>query len=279
MVILYVDDDPSLLELLQEYLEARGHTLLRSQSQLGAVPLLRQHRVDVALIDYHLAVGDARLLTRNILEGHPETRVVMVTGDHSIETATEIYRLGVGSVLLKPFRLKDLAETLFGEETVPPYPPPEVFEALRPESRLRLTVYSEPEGAVTDAIRSVLLRHPDDAYAQWLLAFCYYRQNRFDDAAHLLRAIAENGEPPARKLLVFYYLGACQYRRGRMGQALETWRRLAAVDPSGPLCSRVRQHIRAVEAFMSAERSEPPRIPDLARDHDLASAPPEAAPG
>ena len=105
--VLVVDDDPSVRELLEDYLADQGFEALTVDSaaaareQLGAMP------PNVVLLDVGLPGEDGLSLARHIRE-HYDTAIIMVSG--AGETVDRIVGLEVGAddYLAKPFDLREL---------------------------------------------------------------------------------------------------------------------------------------------------------------------------
>lgn len=234
MRILGVDDDEMLLELASEFFEDLGHEFHGCKSQLEAQPLLGQYRFDAALVDYHIGAGTGRLLIGTVLRDYPGTQVIVITGDYDPDIRNAVERMGVKHVLYKPFRFKQLLDLLdegrTGSHTGP-----------------RLTIYGGVQDDELEALKRVLMDDPANLEAKWLLAFTYYKANKFADAAHLLKQLLD--QQPDNKLAL-YYVAACEYRLGFYEDAVESWTRVAKVDEGGSLGKKVREHMERALALI-----------------------------
>ncbi len=109
--ILVVDDDPDIRELLQQLLEAEGHTVVAAVDGLEAMKLLT-HRVvqpDIVLSDFNLPGGMNGLELATQARGalHRQVAVAILTGDISSGTLRDIAQQSCVH-LSKPVKLHEL---------------------------------------------------------------------------------------------------------------------------------------------------------------------------
>lgn len=105
--ILIVDDEPSIRRTLGIYLRSRGYRVLEAGTVSDSRSLLKEHRVDVAIVD--LRVGEESgldLLEEERSSGGAEC--IMLTAYSSIESAVEAMRRGAYDYLTKPVNLEEL---------------------------------------------------------------------------------------------------------------------------------------------------------------------------
>lgn len=243
MKVLGVDDDRTLLLLQQEFFEERGHTFFACETQTEALPILQEHELQLAVLDYHLGKETCSLLAGKLLVDFPECEIVLTTGDHEKETLEAIRAMGVERVVFKPFRFRDLAAAIEDLE--------EKDQKEHPEENVRLTRYTTVDQSEIDALRAVLRANPQDRNARWLLSFSYYRARNYKDALTLLATIVE--ESPDN-LLARYYLGACHYHFKDHEQALEHWNQVAELDAVGPLAAKLKDRIVTLNAILKEKR-------------------------
>ena len=82
MRILLVDDEPSLLQLLGQYLTRAGHVVIDANSCRSAMALLQKGpgHLDAAVIDLDLPDGSGEDIVRAVLDLDPNIRTIMATG-------------------------------------------------------------------------------------------------------------------------------------------------------------------------------------------------------
>ena len=109
--ILIIDDEDSLCEVLQAFLEKEGHSVEAATSAHGALDCLRQACPDVILLD-------VRMPGTNGLELLPQIKtlcnslVVVITAIDDYRIADLLYELGADGYLTKPLHLADLSRTI-----------------------------------------------------------------------------------------------------------------------------------------------------------------------
>lgn len=112
MKVLVVDDEDAIVELVGEYLRARGHTVVTAADGDQAHQLLAAQDLDVVLADLRLpARGGMALLEAASALPYP-VAVVVMTGYGTVETATQAMKLGAADYLLKPVRLREVHDSL-----------------------------------------------------------------------------------------------------------------------------------------------------------------------
>ncbi len=101
-LVLLVDDEPLLLRSLRRILAGEGHEVRLAESAEQVRATLAEASPDVVLLDLFLG-GDSGLeLLDRIKADHPETEVVVITGNASVESAVGCMRRGAFDYLAKP---------------------------------------------------------------------------------------------------------------------------------------------------------------------------------
>lgn len=98
--ILVIDDEASLLKLLQKLLSRHGAVVLTAASGQDATAMVAQHRFDLLICDYNLSDGKATALLPILLAAQPDVRVLVCSGE-------PVEHPGCG-FLAKPFCAEDL---------------------------------------------------------------------------------------------------------------------------------------------------------------------------
>lgn len=109
--VLVVDDDPSVREVLEDYLTGQGFKAIAVDSAVAARQQLGAAQTDVVLLDVGLPGEDGLSLARYIRE-HFEVAIIMVSG--AGDTVDRIVGLEVGAddYIAKPFDLRELRARL-----------------------------------------------------------------------------------------------------------------------------------------------------------------------
>jgi two-component system response regulator AtoC len=108
---LIVDDDPDVVEWLQEVARMEGFTIARAHSLKEARIELGRQRPDVLLTDLRLPDGEGIELVRE-LEKPDATEVIVVTGHATVDSAVAALRVGASDYLVKPADLERVQAVL-----------------------------------------------------------------------------------------------------------------------------------------------------------------------
>ncbi|MFC1811377.1 response regulator [Thermodesulfobacteriota bacterium] len=110
--VLLVDDEPDFVESLSQRLEIRDVDVKTSLGGDEALALVRTEDFDVIVIDVLMPGKDGIETLREIKTIKPLIRVIMLTGNATVETAIEGMKLGADDYLMKPTETEDLVEKI-----------------------------------------------------------------------------------------------------------------------------------------------------------------------
>jgi DNA-binding NtrC family response regulator len=101
--LLCVDDDPAILRLLKNIFRQEAYGIFTANNAAEALQLIKETRIDAALVDYMMPDTDGLSLLKMIHEGYPSTMVIIITGHGGIDEAIRAIKLGAVDFLEKPF--------------------------------------------------------------------------------------------------------------------------------------------------------------------------------
>lgn len=107
--ILVIDDDPSILEVIQMRLKSFGYRITIAMNGNEAKRALSTISFNLAIVDLRLADENGIELMEEILSSYQKIPVIILTAHGSIETAVEAMRKGAYSYLTKPFNNEELS--------------------------------------------------------------------------------------------------------------------------------------------------------------------------
>jgi len=107
--VLVIDDEPVVSNSVRRILGRRGHQVDEALEAEEGLKKIEANRYDLVLLDLRMPGKDGLELLSEIKERWPETKVVIVTGYASIESAIEATRRGAEHYLPKPFTPEELA--------------------------------------------------------------------------------------------------------------------------------------------------------------------------
>lgn len=106
--ILIVDDEQSLLEILQYYLTSEGYTCFTAQSGEDALAILSNQPISLMLTDINMPGMDGISLLKNAKEMLPDMAVIMISAVSDRDVAVSALEHGATSYLIKPVNRNDL---------------------------------------------------------------------------------------------------------------------------------------------------------------------------
>lgn len=101
--ILVVDDEGDVRLLIEREIRDLGHEVVTVADARAAIAEMEQRSFDIVITNIRMPGMDGIQLTEWIKDKSPETDVIIITGDTTVDTAAEALRLGVFDYLMKPF--------------------------------------------------------------------------------------------------------------------------------------------------------------------------------
>lgn len=106
--ILIVDDDTFMRELLGESLQETEYRVETAVDGKDALHKLSLHEYQVALIDLSLEDMSGLDIVDTLIDGSPDTRIIIMTGYPSIQSAIDALRRGAQDYIIKPFKMPEI---------------------------------------------------------------------------------------------------------------------------------------------------------------------------
>jgi DNA-binding NtrC family response regulator len=101
--VLIVDDERTLRESCASVLQYEGYQVSMCSRGDEARETLKRNKFDIVLLDLYMPEIPGMRLLRTCLEAHPETIVIVITGNPTIDSSLEALRAGAWDYLPKPF--------------------------------------------------------------------------------------------------------------------------------------------------------------------------------
>jgi DNA-binding response OmpR family regulator len=111
--VLVVDDDPATVELLQDFLLAKGYEVLTASDGAEALRTLKAERPHLLLLDVMMPKLDGLEVLRQVKALDPTVGVIMVTGVNEEAIGRKAMELGAFDYIVKPLDLPYLKRTLW----------------------------------------------------------------------------------------------------------------------------------------------------------------------
>ena len=106
--ILFADDEAHLRELMQMELPRLGHDVTVCPDGIAAIRALEKGSYDAALLDLRMPGLTGIEVLGKIRQLSPDTQVIILTGQATVDTAVQALRLGAFDYLTKPCKWAEL---------------------------------------------------------------------------------------------------------------------------------------------------------------------------
>jgi DNA-binding NtrC family response regulator len=110
--VLVVDDEAGARFGIRDFLEARSYVVEECSTLDRGLAVLREQRVDAAVLDHRLPDGNAVEALPKLRQIDPQVPVIVLTGFGSIDLAVQAIKSGADQFLTKPFDLPTLLGTI-----------------------------------------------------------------------------------------------------------------------------------------------------------------------
>ncbi|MGD8251445.1 MAG: sigma-54 dependent transcriptional regulator [Desulfobacterales bacterium] len=107
-VILAVDDDASILKVIEMRLTSGGYQVITAGSAADALDKATCAHIDLAVIDFKLGDDSGVDLMERLQQNHPHLSAIILTAYGTIHSAVDAMKRGACSYLTKPFDGKEL---------------------------------------------------------------------------------------------------------------------------------------------------------------------------
>ena len=111
--ILVVDDEPDAVELLQEFLTAKGYDVIIACDGEEALRQVKEHRPHLILLDVRMPKLNGMEVLKRVREIDHEVGVIMVTAVNEEETGREALKMGAFDYITKQLDLQYLERSLW----------------------------------------------------------------------------------------------------------------------------------------------------------------------
>lgn len=110
--ILVVDDEPEITEIIEAFLENAGYNVKVENQPHNAIPLARELKPDLILLDIMMPGTDGYQICNQIKEdpNMSETPVIFLTGKDTKDDQGKSFQVGGDMFIKKPFSCERLLE-------------------------------------------------------------------------------------------------------------------------------------------------------------------------
>ena len=108
--ILVIDDEKTVCERLSVELERSGFEVEAYTESSQALERISSQHFDLVITDIKMRGPNGIEVMNFVNENHPTTRVIVITGFATVETAREALKGGAVDFIPKPFKMSELRE-------------------------------------------------------------------------------------------------------------------------------------------------------------------------
>ncbi len=105
---LVIDDDVPTLELMRFQLESEGFQVSTAERGENGIKMVAEKEFDIILTDLNLPDFNGIEMVRRCKEIAPDTEIIMITGDGSMDKAIEATKAGAFHYIEKPIEFEEL---------------------------------------------------------------------------------------------------------------------------------------------------------------------------
>ena len=110
--IMVIDDERIVVTRLKASLEKYGYMVKAFTNSEQALQALSQQHFDVIVTDLKMPGVDGMEIFHYAHTHFPETKIIIISGFATVETAKEAFKKGVYDFVVKPFRINQLRDII-----------------------------------------------------------------------------------------------------------------------------------------------------------------------
>jgi DNA-binding NtrC family response regulator len=110
--VIILDDEAIVRERLKTALEKYGFYVEAYEQGQQVIDRIPENKFDVLVTDLKMPKPDGLDVMRFVKEHSPSTRVIIVTGFATVETATEALKGGAVDFIAKPFKIRYVCDLI-----------------------------------------------------------------------------------------------------------------------------------------------------------------------
>ncbi|WP_035040216.1 response regulator [Desulfovibrio sp. X2] len=109
---MILDDEPIVCKRLKPAFQKAGYDVETFTDSGAALARVEEAPFDIVITDLKMEGTDGLEFLKRVKARRPETGVIVITGFATLETARESFREGAFDFVAKPFKLKDILDTV-----------------------------------------------------------------------------------------------------------------------------------------------------------------------
>jgi DNA-binding NtrC family response regulator len=110
--VLIVDDDPSIVKMLGRFVQDLSLEAIETSHPGEALRMASEQEIHIAVIDLHMPEMEGIELMKSLQRVNPGVAVILISGDHYLDSISEAIRGGAYDFLWKPLDFRQLTDSL-----------------------------------------------------------------------------------------------------------------------------------------------------------------------
>ena len=110
--VAILDDEPIVCERLKPALEKAGFEVETFTTGQAMIDRCNETRFDVLVTDLKMQKPDGLEVMKYVKENSPSTKVIIITGYATVETARDAMKGGAVDFIAKPFKINQLRDLI-----------------------------------------------------------------------------------------------------------------------------------------------------------------------
>jgi DNA-binding NtrC family response regulator len=110
--VIVLDDEPIVCDRLKTALEKIGFYVETYSESQKAIDRTSEERFDVVVTDLKMRKPDGLDVMDFVKQQSPSTKVIIITGFATVDTATEALKGGAVDFIAKPFKISELCDLI-----------------------------------------------------------------------------------------------------------------------------------------------------------------------
>lgn len=112
LTILLIDDEPSVLKVLEAFLERRGYNTLTAEKVDSGLAFLKENKAHLVICDVVMPGRDGYQFLESAKKDFSKIPVIMMTGHIDSHTVKMSLQLGADDYISKPIDFAELAQII-----------------------------------------------------------------------------------------------------------------------------------------------------------------------
>ncbi len=106
--LLVIDDDIIIVNPVKKFFKIRNFYVISAQTGKEGLKKFKSEKPNIVLVDLNLPDIKGEEIVKEIRKTDKEIIIIVITGYGSIQSAVNLFKLGINDYILKPFEMEEL---------------------------------------------------------------------------------------------------------------------------------------------------------------------------